>query len=97
LKVEELSFEWDSGKERANRRKHRVGFPEATTVFGDPLSITISDPDHDNAEERLVTLGVSERRRLLVVVHTGKGKRIRLISARRATTHERHTYEESPL
>jgi len=93
--VEELSFEWDSRKERANRRKHRVTFSEAATVFGDPLSITIADPDHDSAEERFVTLGMSEPRRLLVVVHTGKGKRLRLISARRASRHERRTYEET--
>jgi uncharacterized DUF497 family protein len=53
----ELQFEWDPRKELANRRKHRVGFAEAGTVFGDPLSITIGDPDHATAEERFVIIG----------------------------------------
>jgi uncharacterized protein len=57
-----LAFEWDSRKEAANRRKHSVGFAEASTVFGDPLSITIPDPDHISGEERLVIMGMSSGR-----------------------------------
>ena len=92
-----LAFEWDHSKDLANRRKHGVGFAEASTVFGDPLSITVSDPDHAEDEDRFVIIGTSSERRLLVVVHTVRGQRIRLISARAATRHERRRYEESPL
>lgn len=90
-----LHFEWDTGKELANRRKHSVGFAEASTVFGDPLSLTIADPDHSVDEDRLVIVGLSNRRRLLVVVHTMRGDRIRLVSARAATKYERFKYEEA--
>jgi len=90
--VQGLIFEWDPDKERANQRKHKVGFAEASTVFGDPLSVTIPDPDH--LEQRFVIMGMSGEQRLLVVVHTMKGERIRLISARTATKHERREYEE---
>jgi uncharacterized DUF497 family protein len=82
-------FEWDQRKDSANRRKHGVGFAEASTVFGDPLSITIPDPDRAIDEERLVIIGISDQRKLLVVVHTVRGERIRLISARPATKPER--------
>jgi uncharacterized DUF497 family protein len=92
-----LAFEWDPKKELANRRKHHIGFADASTVFGDPLSITIPDPDYPADEERFVITGMSSERRLLVVVHTMRGERIRLISARAATRHERRTYEESSL
>jgi len=78
----------------ANRRKHGVGFAEASTVFGDPLSITIPDPNYAINEERLVIVGMSSEQSLLVVVHTVRGERIRLISARPATNHERRNYEE---
>jgi uncharacterized protein len=88
------SFEWDSRKELANRRKHGVDFAEASTVFGDPLSMTIADPGHAIDEERLVIVGRSATPRLLTVVHTIRGDRIRLISARIATKHERRNYEE---
>ena len=62
-----LAFEWDPKKEAANRRKHNVGFADASTVFGDPLSITIPDPDHAAREERFVIIGTSRERKLLVV------------------------------
>jgi len=52
-----LTFEWDDEKARANRRKHGVSFDEAATVFGDPLSITIPDPDHSSQENRFVLMG----------------------------------------
>ena len=91
-----IAFEWDRRKDAANRRKHGVEFAEATAVFDDPLSITIPDPDHTE-EERFVIIGMSKRRRLLVVVHTVRGERIRVISARPATRHERHKHEETSL
>jgi uncharacterized DUF497 family protein len=52
-----VNFEWDPGKARRNRRKHRVSFQEAATVFGDPLAITYLDPDHSIAEQRFITIG----------------------------------------
>jgi uncharacterized DUF497 family protein len=89
-----LRFTWDPKKAAANLRKHRVGFPEAATAFADPLSITISDPDHSIGEERFILIGQSDRRRLVVVAHVERGELIRLISARPATRRERATYEE---
>jgi len=87
-------FEWDSQKARRNVRKHGVTFDEASTVFGDPLAILMPDPDHSEAEQRYVLLGMSNRRRLLVVAFAERPPRTRLISARRATRQERRRYEE---
>jgi uncharacterized DUF497 family protein len=92
-----IAFEWDWRKDSANLRKHGVDFQEASSVFGDPLSITIPDPHHAAGEERLVIVGMSSKRSLLVVVHTIRDERIRLISARPATKHEKRNYEESSL
>jgi len=89
-----LIFEWDPAKARANARTHRVAFEEATVVFGDPLSITIPDPLHSSDESRYIIIGRSGRGRLLIVAHTERGRRIRLISARVAARHERRQYEE---
>jgi uncharacterized DUF497 family protein len=88
-----MRFSWDRLKERSNRRKHDVGFQEATTVFGDPLAVTVSDPDHSSGDERLLTVGQSTTGQLLVVCHLEQGDTIRIISARRATAHERKDYE----
>jgi hypothetical protein len=92
-----IAFEWDPKKDSANQRKHGVGFAEATAVFDDPLSVTIPDPDQTSDEERFVIIGMSSNRSLLIVVHTIRGERIRLISARPATKHERRNYEETSL
>jgi uncharacterized DUF497 family protein len=89
-----LLFEWDRRKDSANQRKHGVSFAEASTVFGDPLSITISDSDDAIDEERFIIAGMSSQRTLLIVVHTIRHERIRLISARPATKHEKGKYEE---
>jgi uncharacterized protein len=89
-----LLFEWDERKAEQNLRKHGVSFDEASTVFGDSLSVTIDDPLHSADEHRFVILGYSVRQRLLVVVHTYHGKRVRLVSARAATRRERLMYEE---
>jgi len=88
-----LQFIWDRAKAAANLRKHGVDF-EAATAFGDPLSITIPDPDHSAAEERWLLVGQSSAGRLLVVAHTERGDEIGLINARPATRRERDTYEE---
>jgi uncharacterized DUF497 family protein len=89
-----LTFEWDPRKARVNLAKHGVSFEEASTVFGDPLSLTIPDPEHSQAEQRYVTMGTAFSSKLLVVVHTERGDNIRIISARRASRRERRSYEE---
>jgi len=89
-----LTFEWDSRKARSNLEKHGVSFEEAKSVFGDPASLTIRDPEHSEFEDRFVILGYSERGKLLVVVHTERGDNIRIINARRASKRERVVYEE---
>ncbi len=66
-------FEWDENKARQNLVKHDVSFVEATTVFLDSLSITIDDPDHSQSEQRYITIGYSNRGRLLVVVYVDRG------------------------
>lgn len=90
-----LTFEWDLRKARSNLAKHGVGFDEATTIFGDPFSLTIPDPEHSSAEERYITMGTAFNAKLIVVVHTDRGDNIRIISARRASRRERKCYEEN--
>lgn len=87
-------FEWDPKKAETNLRKHGVSFEEATTVFADPFSMNMPDPDHSLAEERFVLLGLSSAKRLLVVAYAERGVRTRLISARETTRRERRQYEE---
>jgi hypothetical protein len=89
-----MDFEWDPEKDDANHRKHGVSFEEASTVFGDPLALTIPDPDHSADEARFLTTGLSSQQRLIIVAHTDRGNRIRLISAREVATAERRTYEQ---
>lgn len=88
-----MEFEWDPRKAEQNLRKHGVPFAEAATVFGDPLSETVLDPDHSREEERWLTIGRSMRRRLLIVSHTDRGQSTRIISARELTRDEREAYE----
>ena len=88
-----IEFEWDPLKARANLGKHRVTFQEAATVLRDPLAITIFDPDHSEEEDRYITIGASARGRLLMVAHTDRGVRTRVISARELTRAEREAYE----
>ena len=89
-----MKFEWDAAKAAANAIKHRVSFDEAATVFLDPLAVSGPDPDHAVREPRYVTFGLSSLGRLLVVAHTHRPDRIRIISARRADRSERKMYEE---
>jgi uncharacterized DUF497 family protein len=88
-------FEWDEVKAAANLRKHGVSFEDAASVFSDALAYTFDDPDHSVGERRLLTFGFSQSGRLLAVVHAERGRAIRIISARRATRHERGIYEQS--
>lgn len=88
-----MRFEWDREKATKNLRKHRVSFDEALTVFYDPLSATFTDAGHSIGEERFITIGFSAHEQLLVVCHIDKGNTIRIVSARRATAHERKRHE----
>lgn len=90
----ELEFEWDPEKERSNTSKHGVSFHEGATVFGDPLAWTFPDPDHSVGEERFLTIGVSSKARTIIVSHTDRGNKTRIISARTATPKERRDYEQ---
>jgi uncharacterized DUF497 family protein len=89
-----LKFEWDEDKAVTNAEKHGVKFEEAATVFGDGLSLTIADALHSEGEERYISMGRSSEQRVLVVVHLEDDDRIRIISAREATSAERKQYEE---
>ena len=89
-----MEFEWDPKKAAKNFRKHGISFDEAATVFGDSLGTTVADPDHSAGEDRYITVGMSDRRRLVMVAHTERGERIRIISARELTRAERKDYEE---
>ena len=90
-----MNFEWDPAKAKRNRRKHRVSFEEAASVFGDPLAITYPDPDHSLWEQRFITVGMSSSRRVLLVAHAERRDNIRIISARKTTQREREYYEEN--
>lgn len=90
-----MEFEWDPRKAESNLKKHGVSFTEAGTIFGDELAITVPDPDHSDDENRYITIGLSNRLRLLMVAHTERGDKIRVISARELTKTERKEYEEA--
>jgi hypothetical protein len=86
-------FEWDQEKAEANAAKHGVRFDEAAAALTDPYSVDFADvldPD------RIVTVAMSPQERILYVVTTQRGPRTRIISARRASTHERRIYEGEP-
>ena len=89
-----MIFEWDKRKAKANDAKHGVSFEEASTVFGDPLSLTVYDPLHSDSEDRFVTIGLSADSEMLVVVHVDREDRVRIISARHATRRETRNYEQ---
>jgi hypothetical protein len=89
-----VNFEWEEAKAVANLEKHQVSFEEASTVFQDNLSLTGRDPDHSVGEHRFVTFGMSAKNRVLLVAHTERGGKIRIISARPAKRAERKIYEE---
>ena len=92
-----LDFEWDQFKSRQNTKKHGISFREGATAFADRLSYTISDPEHSIGEHRLLLLGRSSSGRLLVISHTERGDRIRIINVRRATNRERKHYESNQI
>ena len=89
-----LIFEWDNNKNEINKKKHKVSFEEAKTVFYDEEALVISDPDHSQDEERFIILGEINRANLLVVCHCYRVAEtvIRIISARKATKNEARQY-----
>ena len=89
-----MDLEWDPEKAERNLAKHGVSFQDASAAFADPLSITIPDPDHSEAEARLLLIGHTESGQLVVASYVERGETLRIISARVATRHERRTYEE---
>lgn len=88
-----MEIVWNEVKAESNLKKHGISFEEAATVLGDPNAETFLD-DNSN-EDRFITLGHSIRQRLLLVVWCERSENlIRIISARKATVHERKKYEE---
>ncbi len=93
------NFEWDPRKAYDNQNKHDVSFDEAATVFRNSKALSIFDPDHSESEDRYMTMGISEKGRLLIVIHTFREESedavtIRIISTRKATKQETKTYGE---
>ena len=89
-----LIFEWDEVKAKENLKKHKVFFDEGKTVFNDPFLLTYPDVDNPETEERYINIGVSAKDRILVLIHTERQGKIRIISCRKATVLERRHYEE---
>jgi uncharacterized DUF497 family protein len=89
-----MRFEWNVGKDRANRRKHGLTFEEAQTVFLDERALFMEDPEHSKTEDRFLLLGMSSGLRVITVCHCYRQRDnvIRLISARKATKLEREQY-----
>ena len=92
-----MSFEWDESKAQSNQQKHRVSFPEAATVFADPLAAIFPDEENSSDEVREIIVGNSDRSRLIIVSFTERGENIRIISARVATPSERKRHEDNPM
>jgi uncharacterized protein len=93
------NFEWAPRKAHDNFDKHGVAFDEAATVFKDSRALSVFDSDHNEAEDRWITMGISEKGRLLIVVHSFREEiedavTIRIISSRKATKQETKTYGE---
>jgi uncharacterized DUF497 family protein len=89
-----LTFEWDEAKARENLKKHKVNFDEGKTIFNDPFLLTFSDVDSSESEERYINIGLSAKNRVLVLIHTERRGKIRIISCRKAKARERRYYEE---
>ena len=89
-----MKFDWDPVKADTNKGKHGVTFDEASTVFGDVLSVSGRDLSHSVGEHRYLTFGLSSQGRVLVVSHTDRGDIVRIISARTATRKEKRIYED---
>ena len=93
-----MEFEWNPAKDKANLKRHGVSFEEAKSVFYDDYAVQFYDENHSEEEDRFLLLGMSNRSKLLMIVHCERdnGNKIRLISARKATSNE-STYYEGPI
>ena len=90
-----MNYEWNLIKERLNIAKHGVDFEEAKSVFADEFALVLFDEDHSNDEERFLILGMSQKERILLVVHCYReNDTIRIISSRKATKSETKQYKE---
>ena len=89
-----MEYEWDPEKDRINQRLHGVSFAEASTVFLDPLAATVPDERFAMDEFRFRTTGYTLTNRLVIVCHTDRGDRVRIISAREVAARERRQYEQ---
>lgn len=91
-----IKFEWDNNKNEINKKKHKISFEEARTVFYDENAILFDDPEHSIDEERFILLGISQAEKLCIVCHCYRNSDevIRIISARKATSAETKTYNE---
>lgn len=87
-------FEWDDEKAESNLGKHGVTFEKAVQVFGDPLAVTLTDHDHSFDELREITIGTTFSSQAVVVCHTQRGERTRIISARYARPAEIRRFME---
>ncbi len=94
VRMSDVSFQWDDVKSRENKRKHKVSFEEAQTVFLDENAMRFFDPDHSEDEDRFLMLGLSFTLRVLVVCHCFREDEsvIRIISARKADKREQANY-----
>lgn len=90
-----MKFEWDLRKAEANYKKHGVRFSESLPVFEDDYAITLTDDESDPQEQRFVSVGMGAKGRVLVVVYSYRGANIRIISTRKAESHERLQYEDT--
>ena len=90
-----MNYEWNLIKERLNIAKHGVDFEEAKSVFADEFALVLFDENHSNDEERFLILGMSQKERILLVVHCYReNDTIRIISSRKATKNETKQYKE---
>lgn len=89
-----MEFEWDPRKAASNLVKHGVSFHEAATIFGDPYALTYYDPDHSLEEDRYLTFGIATNGAHVVVSHTDRENKTRIISARIMLRRERIHYEQ---
>ena len=88
-------FEWSTEKAKINLQKHQVDFDEASTIFDDPQFITFLDEEHSFEDERYITIGLTNANRFLMVAHTERNDKIRIISARKVTKDEEKFYQEA--
>jgi uncharacterized protein len=86
-------FQWDDRKAKINLRKHGVDFEEGVTIFNDPLLATMPDAEHSENEQRFISIGISVKGTVLVVVYTERNEKTRIISCRKAIKSEVKFYE----